>query len=190
LIIVFKASLRRRLGAKAQLEVKVSRHLEIRRKVTVAVEKNLKRGVAAAGRRKSGDGGSESGFRDLRFGPESHSSPLIRGGGSRSGDGWDRRRGGGGSRGRGGGGESRGRGGGDGVGAGGEGIRTADERPRWRLPLSVPDGLKWRLLGCFFVSEGRIRARWSMGQQIWASWTGRIQPMSYFFRFFFSFLPF
>jgi hypothetical protein len=37
-----------------------------------------------------------------------------------------------------------------GEGAGGEGIRTADERPRWRLPLSVPDGLKWRLLGMFF----------------------------------------
>jgi hypothetical protein len=63
----------------------------------VAAEKNLKRGAAAAGRRKSGDGGSESGFGDLRFGPESPSSPLIRGGGG----GWDRRRGGGGSRGRG-----------------------------------------------------------------------------------------
>jgi hypothetical protein len=111
----------------------------------VAAEKNLKRGAAAAGRRKSGDGGSESGFGDLRFGPESPSPPLIRGGGSsssRSGSGvWDRRRGGGGS---------RGRGGGDGAGAGGEGIRTAGERPRWRLPLSVPDGLKWRLLGMFF----------------------------------------
>jgi hypothetical protein len=110
--IVFKASVRRRLGAKAQLEVKASRRIEIRRKATVAAEKNLKRGAAAAGRRKSGDGGSESGFGDLRFGPESPSSPLIRGGGSsssRSGDdGWDRRRGGGGSRGRGGGGGSRG----------------------------------------------------------------------------------
>jgi hypothetical protein len=87
------------------------------------------------------------------FGPESPSSPLIRGGGSSSrsgGGGWDRRRGGGGSRGRGGGGGSRGRGGGDGAGAGGEGIRTAGERPRWRLPLSVLDGLKWRLLGMFF----------------------------------------
>jgi hypothetical protein len=71
----------------------------------VAAEKNLKRGAAAAGRRKSG-------FGDLRFGPESPSSPLIRGGGSNSrsgGDGWDRRRGGGGS---------RGRGGGDGAGEG------------------------------------------------------------------------
>jgi hypothetical protein len=36
-----KASLRRRLGAKAQLEVKASRRLEIRRKATVAAEKNL-----------------------------------------------------------------------------------------------------------------------------------------------------
>jgi hypothetical protein len=81
----------------------------------VAAEKNLKRGAAAAGRRKSGDGGSESGFGDLRFGPESPSSPLIRGGGG----GWDRRRGGGGSRGRGGGGGSRGRGDGDRAGAGG-----------------------------------------------------------------------
>jgi hypothetical protein len=88
----------------------------------VAAEKNLKRGAAAAGRRKSGDGGSKSGFDDLRFGPESPSSPLIRGGGSSSrsgGDGWDRRRGSGGSRGRGGGGGSRGRGGGDGAGVGG-----------------------------------------------------------------------
>jgi hypothetical protein len=95
--IVFKASVRRRLGAKAQLEVKASRHLEIRRKATVAAEKNLKREAVAAGRRKSGDGGSESGFVDLRFGPESPSSPLIRGGGSssKSGGGWDRRRGGG-----------------------------------------------------------------------------------------------
>jgi hypothetical protein len=41
MIIVFKASLRRRLGAKAQLEVKASRRLEIRRKATVAAEKNL-----------------------------------------------------------------------------------------------------------------------------------------------------
>jgi hypothetical protein len=88
----------------------------------VAAEKNLKRGAAAAGRRKSGDGSSKSGFGDLRFGPESPSSPLIRGGGSSSrsgGDGWDRRRGSGGSRGRGGGGGSRGRGGGDGAGVGG-----------------------------------------------------------------------
>jgi hypothetical protein len=141
---VCKALLRQHLGAKAQLEVKASRHLEIWRKATVAAEKNLKRGAATAGRRKSGDGGSESGFGDLRFGPESPSSPLIRGGGSssRSGGGsWDRRRGGGGS---------RGRGGGDGAGAGGEGIRTTGERPRWRLPLRVPDGLKWRLLGMFF----------------------------------------
>jgi hypothetical protein len=122
---VRKASLRRRLGAKAQLEVKASRRLEIRRKATVAAEKNLKRGAAAAGRRKSGDGGSESGFGDLRFGPESPSYPLIRGGGSssRSGGGsWDRRRGGGGSRGRGGGGGSRGRGSGDGAGVGGEDV--------------------------------------------------------------------
>jgi hypothetical protein len=84
----------------------------------VAAEKNLKRGASAAGRRKSGDGGSESGFGDLRFGPESPSSPLIRGGGSNSrsggGGGWDRRRGGGGG--------SRGRDGGDGAGAGGEGM--------------------------------------------------------------------
>jgi hypothetical protein len=105
----------------------------------VAAEKNLKRGVAAAGRRKSGDGGSESGFGDLRFGSESP---------------W--RRGGGGSRGRGGGGGSRGRGGGDGAGATG----------------------------------GRIRARWCMGQQIWASWTDRIRPMSCFFIFSFLFYPF
>jgi hypothetical protein len=119
---VRKASLRRRLGAKAQLEVKASRRLEIRRKATVAAEKNLKRGVAAVGRRKSGDRGSKSGFGDLRFGPESPSSPLIRGGGSSSrsgGDGWDRRSGGGRSRGRGGGGGSRGRGGGDEAGVGG-----------------------------------------------------------------------
>jgi hypothetical protein len=120
---VRKASLRRGLGAKAQLEVKASRCLEIRHKATVAAEKNLKRGAAAAGRRKSGDRGSKSGFGDLRFGPESPSSPLIRGGGSSSrsgGDGWDRGRGGGGgSRGRGGGGGSRGRGGGDGAGVGG-----------------------------------------------------------------------
>jgi hypothetical protein len=53
----------------------------------MAAEKNLKRGAAAAGRRKSGDGGSKSGFGDLRFGPESPSPPLIREGGSRSGDG-------------------------------------------------------------------------------------------------------
>jgi hypothetical protein len=88
--IVFKASVRRRLGAKAQLEVKASRRLEIRRKATVAAEKNLKREAVAAGRRKSG-------FVDLRFGLESPSSPLIRGGGSssKSGGGWDRRRGGG-----------------------------------------------------------------------------------------------
>jgi hypothetical protein len=94
----------------------VSRRLEILRKATVAAEKNLKRGAAAAERRKSGDGGSESGFGDLRFGPESPSSPLIRGGGSSSrsgGGGWDRRRGGGGS---------RGRGGGDGAGVGGEDV--------------------------------------------------------------------
>jgi hypothetical protein len=109
----------------------------------VAAEKNLKRGAAAARRRKSGDGGSESGFDDLRFGPKSPSSPLIRGGGSSrsGGGGWDRRRGDGGS---------RRRGGGNGAGASGEGIRTAGERPRWRLPLSVPDGLKWRLLRMFF----------------------------------------
>jgi hypothetical protein len=62
----------------------------------VAAEKNLKREAVAAGRRKSVDGGSESGFVDLRFGPESPSSPLIRGGGSSSkSGGWDRRRGGG-----------------------------------------------------------------------------------------------
>jgi hypothetical protein len=67
-----------------QLEVKASRRLEIQRKATMAAEKNLKRGAAAAGIRKSGDGGSESGFSDLRFGPESPSSPLIRGGGSSS----------------------------------------------------------------------------------------------------------
>jgi hypothetical protein len=109
----------------------------------VAAEKNLKRGAAAARRRKSSDRGSETGFGDLRFGPESPSPPLIRRGGSssKSGSGWDRRRGGGGS---------KGRGGDDGAGAGGEGIRTAGERPRWQLPLSVPDGPKWRLLGMFF----------------------------------------
>jgi hypothetical protein len=82
--IVFKALLKRRLSDRAHREVKASPHLEIRRKATVAAEKNLKRGAAAAGRRKSGDGGSESSFGDLRFGPESPSSPLIRGGGSSS----------------------------------------------------------------------------------------------------------
>jgi hypothetical protein len=122
--IVFKAFVRRRLGAKAQLEVKASRRLEIQRKATVAAEKNLKRGAAAAGRRKYG-------FGDLRFGPESPSSPLIRRGGSSSrsgGDGWDRRRGGGGS---------RGRGGGDGAGVGGcclciaAGEKKREERGGW-----------------------------------------------------------
>jgi hypothetical protein len=39
--IVFKALLRRHLGAKVQLEVKASRRLEIRRKATVAAEKKL-----------------------------------------------------------------------------------------------------------------------------------------------------
>jgi hypothetical protein len=72
----------------------VSPRLEIRRKAMVAAEKNLKREAAAAGRRKFGDGGSESGLGDLRFGPESPSPPLICGGG-----GGDKRRGGGGSRG-------------------------------------------------------------------------------------------
>jgi hypothetical protein len=37
-----------------------------------------------------------------------------------------------------------------GAGASGEGVRTAGERPRWWLPLSVPDGPKWRLLTMFF----------------------------------------
>jgi hypothetical protein len=108
-------------------------------------KKTLKRGAVAAGRRKSSDGGSESGFGDLRFGPESPSSPLIRGGSSSSrsgGGGWDRRRGGGGSRGKGGGGGSRGRGGDDGAGAGaGEGVAATEQQ----RPLSIPDGLKWRL---------------------------------------------
>jgi hypothetical protein len=67
----------------------------------VADKKNLKRGVAAAGRRKSDNGGSKSGFDGLRFGPESPSPPLIRGGGR------DRRRGGDRNRGRGGGDRSR-----------------------------------------------------------------------------------
>jgi hypothetical protein len=83
-IIVFKASLKRHLSDRAHREVKASPRLEIQHKATVAAEKNLKRGAAAAGRRKSGDGGSESGFGDLRFGPESPSPPLIRGGGSSS----------------------------------------------------------------------------------------------------------
>jgi hypothetical protein len=106
----------------------------------VAVEKNLKRGAAAAGRRKSGDGGSKSSFGDLRFGSESPSSPLIRGGGSSSrsdGDGWDNKRGGGGSRGRGGGGGNKGRGGGDGAGVGScclciaTGEKKREERGDW-----------------------------------------------------------
>jgi hypothetical protein len=40
------------------------------------------------------------------------------------------------------------------------------------------------------VSGGRIRARWCMSQQIWASWIGRIRPMSCFFVFSFLFYPF
>jgi hypothetical protein len=153
LIIVFKASVRRRLGAKAQLEVKASRRLEIRRKATVAAEKNLKRGAAAAGRRKSGNGGSESGFGDLRFGPESPFSPLIRGGGSSSrsgGGGWDRRRGSSGG--------SRGRGGGDGAGAGGCCLCIA---AGWLLALvaclEMPEREKERRERRLGVEEERIR---------------------------------
>jgi hypothetical protein len=99
----------------------VSPRLEIRRKAMVAAEKNLKREAAAAGRRKSGDGGSESGLGDLRFGPESPSPPSFAEAVAGTGEGAAA-----------------------GAGAGGEGIRTAGERPRWRLPLSVPDGSKWR----------------------------------------------
>jgi hypothetical protein len=60
--IVFKVSLKHRLSDRAHREVKASPHLEIRCKAILAAEKNLKRGVATAGRRKSGDGGSESGL--------------------------------------------------------------------------------------------------------------------------------
>jgi hypothetical protein len=116
------------------------------------------------GRRKSGDGGSEFGFGGLRFGPESPSPPLIRGGGGSSRERrWRREQGMGRRR------QEQ------------EKVAAASDLPRWPEVAAA-----WR---CFFVSGGiggRIRAQWCMGQQIWASWTGRIQPLSCFFSFLFS----